>query len=86
MARTQEGEREIHRIVGTGGSFGTSCHRQEIGLGMAVSISKVEIYWPVSKSTQVLTGLEMNRLYRVREGAESAVPVELKSFKWPTIT
>jgi hypothetical protein len=86
VARTQTGEREIHRIVGTGGSFGTSCHRQEIGLGKAQSIRKVEIYWPVSRSTQVLTGLEMNKLYHVREGADSAEPVELRSFKWPTMT
>jgi hypothetical protein len=86
VARTQTGEREIHRVVGTGGSFGASCHRQEIGLGRALAIRRVEIYWPVSKATQVLANLEMNKLYHVREGADSAEPVELRSFKWPTMT
>src|ERR1019366_4317178 len=85
VVQTGNGEREIHRTVCTGGSFGTSPHRQEIGLGKARSIRRVEIYWPVSKSTQVLTNLELNSFYHVREGEDAAVRVELESFKWPTV-
>jgi hypothetical protein len=76
------GERSIHRIVGTGGSFGASPTRQEIGLGQARSVERVEIFWPVTGVTQVITGLEINRLYHVREG-EEARPVELRTFSWP---
>jgi hypothetical protein len=77
-----EGLREIHRIVGTGASFGASPARQEIGLGQAREISRVEIFWPVTGATQVLNGLEINRFYHVREG-DAPRMVELKSFRWP---
>jgi hypothetical protein len=76
-------EREIHRTVGSGGSFGASTLRQEIGLGRSDTILRVEIRWPVSGATQVLTGLVPNRCYQVREGDASAVPVTLRTFAWP---
>ena len=84
VAQTGDGVREIHRVVGSGASFGSSSMRQEIGLGQARAISRVEIFWPVTGATQVLTKLEMNRFYHVREGAPDATPIELKSFKWPS--
>jgi hypothetical protein len=76
-------EREIHRIVGTGGSFGSTTLRQEIGLGKATAVRRVEIFWPVSGTTQVLKGLQANRCYHVREGDLAATPVALRSFAWP---
>ena len=78
-----EGEREIHRTVCTGGSFGSSTLRQEIGVGKARVVKRVEVYWPVSRSTQVLTDLDVNHAYRIREDATTPVRMELKSFAWP---
>jgi hypothetical protein len=83
VVQTDEGERVIHRTVGTGGSFGSTTVRQEIGLGKATVIKRVEIFWPVTGITQVVGGLEINRLYHVREGAAEPTVVELKTFKWP---
>ncbi len=60
--------REIHRVVGTGGSFGSSSLQQEIGLGTAQSIESIEIHWPASKQTDVLTGVPMDAMLRVTEG------------------
>ncbi len=80
---TGTGERAIHRIVGTGGSFGSSTLRQEIGLGPAQVITRVEVFWPASGRTQILTGLKINQLYHVREDLGAPVPVPLKSFAWP---
>lgn len=77
------GERAIYRTVGSGGSFGAAPMRQEIGIGQARSIKRVEIFWPVPGVTQVVTGLEINRLYQIREGAAAPVQSELKGFKWP---
>ncbi len=77
------GERELHRIVGTGGSFGSATLRQEIGLGRAAAIKRVEIYWPGSATTQVLEGLQPDRCYHVREGEAEATPVALRTFAWP---
>jgi hypothetical protein len=53
----------------------------EIGLGQAEGIERVVITWPAPGSTQELTGLEMDRLYRVKEGEPGAVVWALNSFK-----
>jgi VCBS repeat protein/ASPIC/UnbV protein len=82
VVQTDQGERAIHRTVGSGGSFGASPMRQEIGLGAATSVNRAEIYWPVTGETQVVRNLEINRLYHVREGDEPKL-CELRSFKWP---
>jgi FG-GAP-like repeat/ASPIC and UnbV len=84
VVQTDAGERAIHRTVGSGASFGASPMRQEIGLGDARTISRVEIFWPVTGITQVVTGLEINRLYQIREGTSAPALVELKSFTLPT--
>jgi hypothetical protein len=78
-----EGERAIHRTVGTGGSFGSTTLRQEIGVGRATVVRRVEIFWPVTGLTQVVSGLQVNNLYHVREGTDPAKRVELRSFRWP---
>ena len=83
VAQSVEGEWSIHRIVGSGGSFGASPMRVEVGLGKARTVSRVEIFWPVTGLTQVVTGLEIDALYHVKEGVEAATRVELRSFKWP---
>jgi hypothetical protein len=80
---TAEGERTIHKDVSTGASFGALPLRQEIGLGQATAIRKVEIHWPVTGETQVLTGLELDRFYKITEGGQQAVVWNLKSFTLP---
>jgi hypothetical protein len=77
------GERAIHRTVGSGGSFGATTVRQEIGLGRAGTVSRVEVFWPVTGATQVVTGLEVNHSYHLKEGEAAAAKVELRTFKWP---
>jgi hypothetical protein len=77
-------ERALHRVVGSGASFGANPLRQEIGLGQAASVERVEIFWPVSGTTQVITGLSRDRTYRIREGEPGAVELALKSFAYPT--
>jgi len=78
-----EGERSIYRTVGTGGNFGSTTVRQEIGIGKAVAIKRVEIFWPVTGKTQVVQGLEINQLYHITEGVDEPTQVKLRSFKWP---
>ena len=77
---TDKGQRSIYKTVGTGGSFGASPLRQEIGLGQATAIAAVEVYWPVTGKTQVLKGLVPDHFYRVREGDSEATMWNLKSF------
>ena len=71
-------DREIHRTVSAGGSFGASPFRQEIGLGQAEAITRVEVFWPVSGERQRFRDLELNHGYVVREGETEAVPWALK--------
>ena len=81
--REKSGERAIYKTVGSGGSFGASPLRQEIGLGKAESIPGIEIFWPKTGKTQQLKALAMDHFYKVREGDPTATVWALKSFKLP---
>jgi FG-GAP-like repeat/ASPIC and UnbV len=70
--------RFIHRTVGSGGSFGASPLRQEIGLGDAKRVIGVEIYWPATGETQKIEGLEPRHRYHIREGRR-----EVQEVEWP---
>jgi len=74
------GLRRIHSTVGTGGSFGSSPLRRELGLGAATRIAAVEVFWPASGLTQKLTGLSPGHRYRIREGEDTVVLAERRGF------
>ena len=63
------GSRSVHRRVNGGGSFGGNPLRQTIGLGRPEAVQKVEVYWPTTDLTETFVSVEMDRLYRVVEGA-----------------
>lgn len=81
---TEEGIREIYRTVSSGGSFGGSSFRQEIGLGNAAGIEKIEILWPISSLKQTFTNVEMNNFIEIREGEDRILPVEINTFTYTT--
>ncbi|MCP3978097.1 MAG: CRTAC1 family protein [bacterium] len=76
-ARRGEQAREIHAVVDTGGSFGSSPLRREIGLGAAESIDSVEVVWPASGLRTTLRGLELDGSYRLVEGASEAQRLDM---------
>ena len=63
-------KRQIHRTVGSGGSFGASPLQQHIGLGKASRILEVEVRWPASGTRQVFTGVPKNQVIEIREMAD----------------
>ena len=68
-------KRAIFRTVRTGGSFGNSSLRLEIGLGSAARVDTLEVRWPNRERTiQRWTGLEAGRGYKI---AESRAPQPL---------
>ncbi len=69
-------ERDLFATVGTGGSFGSSSLRLEMGLGDAAEILFIEVRWPSHTEVQRFVGLTLNGAYRLVEGASSARPVE----------
>jgi hypothetical protein len=75
---TKTGLRVLHRTVGSGGSFGASPLRQEIGLGDALRIASVEVFWPATGQTQTVRGLKLDHRYRIREGSESATALAIR--------
>jgi len=66
-ARTPKGPRHIHRVVSTGGSFGASAFRQEIGLGKATLIENIQIEWPATGKTQTFSDIQLGQFYKIIE-------------------
>jgi hypothetical protein len=79
---TEDGPRHIHATVGTGGSFGSSSLRQEIGLGQAQSLSRIEVFWPATRTTQRFENVPMDRFYAVREGDPVLHPLDARPFRF----
>lgn len=75
--QTPAGPRELHRVVSSGGSFGSNPLCQEIGLGDATTITGVAIRWPGPNIQQTITDLELNHSYQIREGEPAALALKL---------
>jgi tetratricopeptide (TPR) repeat protein len=63
--------RQVMREVNSGGSFGCSPLRREIGVGKATMIDEITVYWPVSGATQVFKNVAVNELYHLVEGQDT---------------
>jgi hypothetical protein len=71
--------REIYATVSSGSSFGGSSLRQEIGLGRAERIEKIEIRWPASATVQTFENVALDRMYAVREGQAALDPLVVRA-------
>ncbi len=70
---TPSGERWVHILAGTGGSFGGSSFQQEIGLGDATRIAEIVVRWPIGQTApQRFVDLAPNQTYELVEGETSA--------------
>ncbi len=63
-------ERMVYRELNSGGSFGCSPLRREIGIGQATQIDEISISWPASGITQVFKNVKPNQLIKIKEGQE----------------
>jgi len=74
-----DGERSIHRVVSSGGSFGGNSLQQEIGLGAADAIRRIAVRWPIAGGAeQVFEDVAPDRVYVVREGAAALEPLDVR--------
>ena len=80
LVKNGKAERRIYRTVGYGSSFGGNPLRQHIGIGPSTEIERIEITWPVSKSTQRFAHVAPDQVLHVVEGTDSFVPVHPKTF------
>ena len=74
------GKRSIYRTVGSGGSFGCSPLRQEIGLGPDATIDSIEIKWPASGIKQEFKAVPSRQFYQIREDSAELKVVTPKPF------
>ena len=75
------GERTIRAVVGSGGSFGASPLRPEIGLGDADKIKLVEVRWP-SGVTQTFRDVPSDQFIRITENESSYKRLVRPSFRF----
>jgi hypothetical protein len=79
---TPSGPRELHRAPGCVSSFGGSTHIQEIGLGDATRIARLEIRWPRTSAVQVFEDVPLDAFVRATEGQAELERLERKSFRF----
>jgi hypothetical protein len=70
--------RHVYRDVNSGGSFGSSPLRREIGIGQAAVIDTVTIKWHPTQEIQVFTNVKPNQFLRVRQGNDKLELIPLK--------
>ncbi|MDE0737375.1 MAG: CRTAC1 family protein, partial [Pirellulaceae bacterium] len=78
---TEDGKRSIYRWVGNGSSFGANSLRQDVGLGTAERIDRLEVFWPASKTTQVFENVAVRCLIEVTEGNDTVKAIPLPAFR-----
>lgn len=72
---TPGGERSVFSTVTTGGSFGASTLRQELGLGDATAITSLDVTWPGGESEE-FRDVPMERCVRIRQGDGVVEPMD----------
>jgi len=70
--------RSVYRVVNSGGSFGASALRMEIGTGQAAIIEQIEITWPKNQKKQVFKNVQANQCIKIKEGEKDFSKVTIK--------
>ena len=70
--------RTVYREVNSGGSFGDSPFRREIGIGQAKVIDKIIIHWPISGMQQELRNIQPNQFLKIYEDRAEIEMLPLK--------
>lgn len=80
---TESGKkRSVYKDVNSGGSFGSSPLRQEIGIGQAKWIDDIEITWAGSHTVQHFKNLAPNQFLHITEGNNKATAMHLNILKF----
>lgn len=74
--------RSVYRDVNSGGSFGSSPHRREIGVGKAERIDEIEIQWHGSGLKQTFRNVATNQFLHIKEGDEEPSVQKPKRIVW----
>lgn len=74
--------RSVYRDVNSGGSFGCSPLRREIGIGAAKEIEELEIKWHPGNLTQTFKNIKPNQFIKIKERSDNIEQVQLKKIDW----
>ncbi|MCC7019343.1 MAG: CRTAC1 family protein [Ardenticatenales bacterium] len=77
---TPAGPRTLHRLVGTGSSFGANSLQIELGLGDATAIEAVDVTWPGTVEPETFSGVGMDAIWQLRHDTGVASPVAQAPF------
>jgi len=78
---------QIHRVVCTGGSFGSNPLRLEIGLGDCDPYVDILVMWPDKKRSKTkLSGIATNKAYHIKQSDNSIETLSIKSFKFNSMS
>jgi tetratricopeptide (TPR) repeat protein len=70
--------RSVHRVLNSGGSFGASALRMEIGIGQATIIDQIEIIWPKDQKKKVFKNVKPNQFIKIIEGDNNFSKIDIK--------
>jgi tetratricopeptide (TPR) repeat protein len=70
--------RSVYRILNSGGSFGASALRMEIGIGEATIIDQIEITWPKNQKKQTFKNIKPNQYIKIIEGENNFSKIGIK--------
>lgn len=76
------GERTLHRVVGSGSSFGGNPFQVHLGLGDAEAVDELVVRWPTSGREHSFTDVAANQHVRIEEGADEVETVEVSPFSY----
>ncbi len=71
-------KRTVYRDVNSGGSFGSSPLRKEIGIGKATMIDELIIKWPTSGTVQVFKNIKPCQFLKIKENSDQIEKEDLK--------
>jgi hypothetical protein len=75
-------KRSVYKDVNSGGSFGSSPLRQEIGIGQAKSIDDIEIKWAGSQTIQHFRNVSPNQFLHITEGDDQPEVIHLNKLNF----
>jgi hypothetical protein len=72
--------RSVYKVLNSGGSFGSNPLMQQIGIGQATTIKKLEIKWPGCNHVQTLENIKADQQLHITEGNNKYVVKKYKTF------
>jgi hypothetical protein len=84
-AHIREGRatRTVHRVVTSGGSFGSGSLQVQLGLGGAEQVERLEIRWPSDSELTVFENVASNQILDIREGEPKYRVRSVPAFSFP---